>query len=160
MKRTLLLILIIASATIARAQQTLSPKRSDPNADISIPMPVNDNSKVVTEEDPSKIYTEVEQAPTFVGGMDKFYDYLHANVRYPASAKANNTEGKVFVAFVVEKDGSFTDIKVLRGLSPDCDVEAIRLIKMCPHWRPGIRNGRPVRVAYTIPINFELPDKN
>ncbi len=160
MKKTLLIFLLITCAVIARAQQTSTPKRGDPNAEISIPMPVNDNAKVVTEEDPNIIYTEVEQAPTFVGGMDKFYDYLHANMRYPASAKANNTEGKVFIGFVVEKDGSFTDIKVLRGLSPDCDAEAIRLIKICPHWRPGIRNGRPVRVAYTIPINFELPDKN
>lgn len=151
---------MIASALIAHAQQTLSPKHSDPNADISIPMPINDSTKKTLDDDPHKIYTEVEQAPTFVGGMDKFYNYLKVNLRYPASAKANNTEGKVIVGFVVEKDGSFTDIKVLHGLSPDCDTEAIRVMKVCPHWRPGIRNGRPVRVAYTTPIDFELSNSN
>jgi len=157
MKKTLLIFLLITAAIIARAQQTSTPKRGDPNAEISIPMPVNDSTQKALD-DPNKIYTEVEQEPTFVGGMDKFYNYLKTNLKYPAGAKANNTQGKVFLRFVVEKDGSFTDIKVLRGIAPDCDAEAIRLMKACPHWRPGIRNGRPVRVAYTLPIVFQLSE--
>jgi len=157
MKKTLLFFLLIASAIVARAQQTSTPKHGDPNAEISIPEPLGDSNQKPLD-DPNKIYTEVEQAPTFVGGMDKFYNYLKTNLKYPASAKANNTEGKVFLRFVVEKDGSFTDIKVLRGISPDCDAEAIRLMKACRHWRPGIRNGRPVRVAYTVPIVFQLSE--
>src|SRR5579862_2215651 len=160
MKRTLLLFLLIVPAIATRAQQTSTPKRGDPNADIIIPAPIGNSTPLPLDDDPNKIYTEVEQTPTFPGGMAKFYNYLQNNLQYPASAKANNIRGKVFLSFVVEKDGAFTDIKVLRGISPDCDAEAIRLMKVCPKWRPGVRSGKPVRVAYSIPVTFSLPDND
>lgn len=131
--------------------------KGDPNADIKIDEPVgNSDVKQVVEEDPNKIFTAVEKEPGFAGGIEKFYSYLQKNIHYPAIAKENNVQGKVFVTFVVEKDGSLTDIKVVRGIGSGCDEEAKRVLANSPKWTPGIQNGRPVRVQYTMPINFAL----
>ena len=131
--------------------------KGDPNAEIKIDEPVgNSDVKQVTEEDPNQIFTAVEQEPSFAGGIDKFYKYLQNNIRYPAVAKENNVQGKVFVTFVVERDGSLTDIKVVRGIGSGCDEEAMRVLRNSPKWKAGIQNGRPVRVQYTMPISFTL----
>ncbi|HVV55611.1 MAG TPA: TonB family protein [Mucilaginibacter sp.] len=131
--------------------------KGDPNADIVINEPVgNSDVKQVTEEDPNKIFTSVEKEPEFAGGIEKFYAYLQKNMHYPAIARENNVQGKVYVTFVVEKDGSLTDIKVLRGIGSGCDEEAVRVLKNSPKWTPGIQNGRSVRVQYTMPISFIL----
>jgi protein TonB len=135
--------------------------KGDPNADIKIDEPVgNSDVKQVTEEDPNKIFTAVEQEPTPAGGMPAFYKYLQNNMRYPAVAKENNVQGKVFMQFVVEKDGSLTDVKVIRGIGSGCDQEAIRVLQNAPKWRPGIQNGRPVRVQYNVPISFTLQQED
>jgi len=101
-----------------------------------------------------KIFTAVEAEPSFPGGIEMFYRFLQYNIRYPAKAFEDKIQGKVFISFVVEKDGSLTDIKVLRGIGGGCDEEAVRVMKTSPKWRPGIQNGRPVRVQYTMPISF------
>ncbi|MFB9842118.1 energy transducer TonB [Mucilaginibacter ginsenosidivorans] len=135
--------------------------KGDPNADIKIDEPVgNSDVKQVTEEDPNKIFTAVEQEPTPVNGMAAFYKYLGNNIRYPAVAKENNVQGKVFMQFVVEKDGSLTDVKVIRGIGSGCDQEAVRVLQNAPKWRPGIQNGRPVRVQYNVPISFTLQQED
>jgi protein TonB len=135
--------------------------KGDPNADIKIDEPVgNSDVKQVTEEDPNKIFTAVEQEPTPNGGMGAFYKYLGNTIRYPAVAKENNVQGKVFMQFVVEKDGSLTDVKVIRGIGSGCDEEAIRVLKNAPRWKPGIQNGRPVRVQYNVPISFTLQQED
>ena len=132
-------------------------QKGDPNADIKIDEPVgNSDVKQVTEEDPNKIFTAVEKEPGFPGGDEAFLRYLQKNIHYPAIAKENNVQGKVFLSFVVEKDGSLTDIKTVRGIGSGCDDEAMRVLKASPHWKPGIQNGRPVRVSYTIPVSFTL----
>jgi len=132
-------------------------QKGDPNAEIKIDEPVgNSDVKQVTEEDPNKIFTAVEQEPSYPGGLDKFYAYLGRNIHYPAVAKENNVQGKVFLTFVVERDGSLTDIKVLRGIGSGCDEEAVRVLRAAPKWKPGIQNGRPVRVQYNVPITFTL----
>ncbi len=135
--------------------------KGDPNADIKIDEPVgNSDVKQVTEEDPNKIFTSVEQNPEFQGGEAAFARYLSKNIHYPAVAKENNVQGKVFLQFVVERDGSITDIKVVRGIGSGCDEEATRVLKNSPHWKPGIQNGRAVRVYYTIPISFTLQQED
>ncbi len=107
--------------------------------------------------DSNKIFTAVEKDPSYKGGLDKFYAYLQKYTQYPAEAYKKKLEGKVFVTFVVEGDGSLSQIKILRGVSPDIDAEAIRVMKNSPNWSPGIQNGRPVRVQFTVLINFKLP---
>jgi len=131
-------------------------QKGDPNADIVINTPVGNGDEKAVTEDENKIFTAVEQEPTPAGGIGKFYEYLAKNIRYPAVAKENNVQGKVFLTFVVERDGSITDVKVLRGLGNGCDEEAMRVLRAAPKWKPGIQNGRPVRVQYQVPISFAL----
>lgn len=134
--------------------------KGDPNADIRIDEPVGKSDiKQVTEEDPNQVFTSVENEPSFPGGIEKFYGYLGRAIHYPAVARENNVQGRVIVQFVVEKDGSLTDVHVLRGIGSGCDEEAVRAVKGSPKWQPGIQNGRPVRVQYTVPVNFQLSEQ-
>lgn len=152
MKKIFITIIMLAAFTTAKSQQA-TPKSGDPNADITIDEPVSTDKSSV---DPSKIFTAVEMEPSFPGGIEMFYKLLLYNIRYPAKAFENKVQGKVFVSFVIEKDGSLTDIKVVRALGSGCDEEALRVMKLSPKWKPGIQNGRPVRVQYTMPISFNL----
>ncbi len=129
----------------------------DPNAEIRIDEPVGNAPKeAAVTEDVNTIFTSVEVSPEFPGGIQKFYSYLQKNYRYPPMAREQGVSGKVIMQFVVERDGSLTDIKVLRDLGLGTGEEAIRLLKSMPKWKPGIQNGRPVRVAYTLPFALNL----
>lgn len=134
--------------------------KGDPNADIRIDEAVgkSDVKEAVVEENTNAIvsFAAVEKLPAFPGGEAAFGNYLSKNIRYPPVAKENNTQGRVIMSFVVEKDGSLTDIKVLRDIGGGCGPEAVRVLSKSPHWTPGIQNGKPVRVAYTMPVNFTL----
>ncbi|MFN3380653.1 MAG: TonB family protein [Runella zeae] len=107
-----------------------------------------------------KVYSVVQQSPEFVGGMKALGPYIQANMRYPAPAKRAYVSGKVFISFVVLKDGSFTDIRVIKGIGFGCDEEALRLVKTMPAWKPGMQDGKPVNVRYNLPIHFELDKKS
>jgi len=132
-------------------------QKGDPNADIRIDEPVgNSDTKAVTEEDPNQIFTQVEKQPEFPGGLDAFAKYLQDNIKFPAVDRENGVSGKVICTFVVERDGSLTDIKAIRGPSETMKNEAMRVLKKSPKWSPGKQNGRNVRVSYTVPINFTL----
>lgn len=102
------------------------------------------------------VYTSVQQSAEFPGGINAFYQFLGKNLHYPPEARTSNIQGKVFLTFIVEQDGSLTDIKVLRGIGHGLDEEAIRVIKSSPKWTPGKQNGKPVRQQYTVPIQFTL----
>jgi protein TonB len=141
---------------LGKAQQP-AQKPKDPNADVIINMPM-DTAKNVPY-DPSRIYTAVEKLPVFPGGFQAFYKYLAQNIHYPASAVKDHIQGKVYVTFVVEKDGSLTDMKIMKSVSADIDAEAIRVLNSSPQWNPGSQNGRPVRVQFTVPIDFTLSAK-
>lgn len=108
----------------------------------------------VVEEAP--IFTVVESMPEFRGGMQELYTYLGNNIKYPVMAKESGIQGKVYVTFVVEKDGSITDVKLLRGIGGGCDEEAIRVVQSMPKWKPGKQRGKPVRVQYNLPVRFTL----
>ena len=130
----------------------------DPNADIKIDEPAGEApiEAAVTEDNSIKDFASVEVLPEFEGGMAGWGKYLQKNLKYPPMARENNITGRVIVSFVVEKNGKLTDIKVLRGIGGGCDEEAKRVLAIAPAWKPGIQNGRPVRVAYTMPIFFQL----
>lgn len=112
--------------------------------------------EVVVEEDENKIFTVVEQQPEFQGGYEAMMNFLKKNIRYPASARRMGVDGTVYVSFVVSKDGSISEVKVIRGLSADLDKEAVRVVSMMPPWRPGKQNGKPVFVRFVLPIKFKL----
>jgi TonB family protein len=102
------------------------------------------------------IFEKVEQVPTFPGGDLAFSKFISRNVRYPAIAREKNIQGRVIVSFIVEKDGTLTNTKVLRGIGGGCDEESVRVISLSPNWKPGSLNGKPVRVQYSVPISFAL----
>jgi TonB family protein len=119
-------------------------------------------SAIPKEEDENKVYTFVSLAkpPTYPGGMEKFYEFLSKNIKYPEAAIDNEIEGNVHVSFTVEKDGSLTDIKVERKLGFGIDEEAVRVLKTTKKWNPGVQNGRAARVKYNIPVKFSLDANN
>lgn len=102
-------------------------------------------------------YTVENQAPVFKGGMEQFYRFLARKIRYPLDAQRGKISGKVFLSFVVEKDGSLSDINVVRSVFPSIDEEAVKVLKQSPNWMPGIHRGLPIRVKYNLPIAFALP---
>ncbi|WP_419700132.1 TonB family protein [Mucilaginibacter sp. NFX135] len=104
------------------------------------------------------VYTSVEKVPEFPGGLDAFGQFLGKTIKYPKADRENGTQGRVIVTFVVEKNGSLSGLKVLRGVSRTIDAEAVRVLKLSPKWKPGIENHKKVRVQYTVPISFTLND--
>lgn len=114
---------------------------------------VLENDVEITEEE---IFVFVEESPQFPGGEDSLYDFLAKNIRYPDEAYHNKITGTVFVTFTIEKDGSVSNIKILRNIGGGCGEEAVRVIKLMPKWKPGKQSGKPVRCEYTLPIKFEL----
>ena len=110
--------------------------------------------KQVVEE--TKIFTVVEQMPLFPGGDAALMGYLRDNIHYPTVAAENGVQGRVVVGFVVERDGSITDVNVLRSVDPSLDREAMRVVKSMPKWTPGKQNGSAVRVKYQVPVTFRL----
>ena len=112
--------------------------------------------KAPEPEGPNKIYTIVEENPEFSGGKKELDNWFTTNLKYPANWRETGIGGTVYIGFVVEKDGSITDVQLKRGIGNGCNEEAIRLIKSMPKWKPGKENGQVVRVAYTLPIKFKL----
>ena len=107
-------------------------------------------------EEENKVFDIVEQQPLFPGGPAALLKYLSENTKYPVVAQENGVQGRVTVQFVVEKDGSISDVHVLRGVDPSLDKEAVRVVKSMPRWTPGKQNGITVRVNYRVPVLFRL----
>ncbi len=120
----------------------------------------NGGSVLVTLKDTVKkdnqIFTAVETPPSFPGGIEKFYQFLANHIKYPVQAREKSIQGRVIAQFIVEKDGSLSEIKTLREPGYGLGDEAVRVLSISPKWNPGIQNGKPVRVQYTVPVNFSL----
>lgn len=130
--------------------------KGDPNAELTVE-PVGNGPANVVEEVDNTIYNTagIEVKPDFPGGMEKFYKFIQNNYQAP---EEEGLKGKVYVTFVVEKDGSLTDIKVLRDIGYGTGKEAIRVLNKCPKWTPGEQNGKKVRVLYSLPISVQSPE--
>lgn len=115
--------------------------------------PVEVTEKKVVEQE---IFTVVEDQPSFPGGEAARMQYLQKNIEYPQMARESGIEGTVFVTFVVETDGTVTQVRILRGIGGGCDEEALRVVRNMPKWKPGKQRGRPVRVQFNMPIRFKL----
>ena len=117
----------------------------------------NDTIEKVFDDDHIFQIFMVDIKPEFPSG-EAFYDFLKKNIVYPKEAQEKEIQGRVIISFVIEKDGSVTNVTVIRGIEPMLDAEAVRVVKLMPRWKAGERNGKTVRVEYTIPINFKLSD--
>jgi len=114
------------------------------------------SSQANSEQTQEKVYLEVEQMPEFPGGSLELQRFLANSVKYPIDAAKNEIQGRVFVTFVVGKDGSIKDARIVRGADPLLDAEALRVVKSSPKWQPGKQKGKVVAVQYTVPISFVL----
>ena len=115
----------------------------------------------LAQDTENKVYkfTELENPPTYPGGMENFYRFLGQNMKYPAEAKKNDIQGTVFLSFVVEKDGTIADLKIDKKLGYGTDEEALRVIKLAGMWNPGTVEGKAVAAKYNIPVKFSLNKK-
>lgn len=120
--------------------------------------PVSPEAKEAPADSTAKeeVFMVAEQMPEFPGGMKEMLKFLQENVKYPENAMKNNVQGRVIVQFVIEKDGTPTEFKVLRSVDPDLDAEALRVMKAMPKWKPGMQKGQVVRVKFTVPVSFKL----
>ena len=103
-----------------------------------------------------KVFEKVEDMPEFPGGEQAMMDFVGKNVQYPKEAMEKEISGRVLVGFIVEKDGSVNEVKIVRGIGGGCDEEAVRVVKAMPKWKPGKEKGKPVRVSYMMPFTFKL----
>ena len=145
-----LLMIVSNIESVARSVQRVNKTLTTndlPKQDMSFAVP----------QDTTEIFAVVEQMPQFPdGGMAGLMKYLADNLRYPESARKAGTQGRVTVQFVVGKDGSISNVSILRGVNPDLDKEAIRVISAMPKWMPGLQKGKPVNVQFTVPVMFHL----
>lgn len=116
----------------------------------------DEGPKVIETPVQAEIFTVVEEQPGYPGGEEARISFLQQNIKYPEEAKELGIQGRVFVTFVVEVDGSITDVRVLRGIGGGCDEEAVRVVRAMPKWVPGKQRGVPVRVQFNLPIKFTL----
>ncbi|WP_406826281.1 energy transducer TonB [Pedobacter sp. KACC 23697] len=145
-------------------QAVISDKTQDgiiaPNATISDNKGTGDGTGTAKEgtgtAEDKEIYLGADEYPEFNGGAKAWSKYMERNLRYPYQAQEDGIQGKVFVSFVVEKDGSITDVSVIKGIGFGCDEEAMKVIKKSPLWKPGKNKGIPVRVRYNMAINFQI----
>ena len=101
-------------------------------------------------------FEEVDEMPEYPGGKEGLFKFISENVQYPEKAKKETVTGKVFVSFVIDKDGSVTDVKIARSVNPELDDEAVRVVKKLKKWTPGKKDGEVVKVGFTMPIKFAL----
>lgn len=114
--------------------------------------PVKEEEEIVEQE----IFTIVESMPEFPGGQQAMLEFIARNIKYPPLARESGIQGRVFVNFVVEPDGSVSNVKVIRGIGGGCDEEAVRVVQSMPKWIPGRQRGKPVRVSFNLPVRFTL----
>jgi len=145
--------------------QNIEVVKDDQKVDENQVVLTENNDKVEIKEikieaDPEpvaeEIFDVVEENPEYPGGLKEMYTFLNANMKYPPMARESGVQGKVYVQFIVEKDGKVTDVQVLRGIGSGCDEEAVRVVKMMPNWKAGKQRGKPVKVRYKLPVTFKL----
>jgi protein TonB len=131
----------------------VSTSTQEGNTDLSLPL----ENPVVAEPLEEKIFTHVEEMPSYPGGNDALMNYLQKNIRYPVQARENNIEGTVYISFMIDNNGKIRDATLLRGLGGGCDEEALRVVKLMPDWKPGRQNGTNVKVkGIVVSVKFSL----
>ena len=119
---------------------------------------IDNDVDIIVEDEPEEpeVFMVVEDMPEFPGGTAALMQYLQKNIKYPSICRENNIQGRVLVTFIVNKDGAVVEPEVVKSVNPYLDKEALRVISTMPKWKPGSQRGKPVRVKYTVPVNFRL----
>lgn len=170
-----ILMLVLSSATInnSKTVTTINNKAQEifitPANQVSLAKVIDDAASVVTDttevrNEPdttdNKVFSSVETLPEFPGGVEAFGHFLASKIKYPSKAREQKVQGTVICTFIVEKDGNLSNIHTSRGVNPDIDAEAIRVLKLSPTWKPGVQNNHKVRTQFSVPIRFRLEDSN
>ena len=113
-------------------------------------------SDSTTSTSKEEVFTVVDVQPEYPGGKAKMHEFMVKQFNYPTEARNNNIQGRVYVSFIIEKDGSVSNTKVIRGIGYGCDKEAMRIVNAMPNWSPGMQDGEPKRVKFTLPVSFKL----
>ena len=145
-----LLLIVNARATAQQTTKANKTAREAKTADVT--------DIKINKADADTIFDVVEVAPEFPGGMDQMAKYLSENIKYPEEAKDKGISGRVYIEFVIEKDGAVSNVKVMKSIGGGCDEEGVRVVNAMPKWKPGMQKGKPVRVHYVLPIFFKLDD--
>ena len=156
------LILFVAVATMYCSCGQLATKDNEAreaNEDV-VELTTDAETDQTMPEDDAELVQVVEVFPEFPGGSDSLYAYIARNIKYPEAAKKEKIEGRVFVTFVVEKDGQVSNAKILRDIGGGCGEEAIRVVNNMPKWKPGTQYGKPVRTQFNLPVSFQLQDED
>lgn len=149
------MLVIVDDNTDIKDELEIEDTEVDDKTAITAVMQVS-NNKVEEKEEDAQVFFIVEEMPMFPGGDAALRNFIAQSVKYPVIAQENGIQGKVYVNFVVGKDGSISNATISRGVDPSLDKEALRVVNSLPKWKPGKQGGKPVRVSYTVPINFVL----
>jgi len=148
-------LLALASFSSASAIYLTTPENSPlTGTTVSVEQPSTIQTSNTQKED--SVFNVVEKMPLFNGGNEGLYSYLGKNIKYPDEAKIKGVQGTVYVTFIIEKDGSVSHVKILRGIGSGCDEEAFRVVESMPKWTPGYSEGKAVRVSFNLPIKYKL----
>ncbi len=148
------LLVIVDNNTEISEELEILDSEADAQTAITAVMQVTQSKEIDVED--NTIFISVEEKPEFPGGDRALLNFLNLNVKYPTVAQENGIKGTVTVSFVVNKDGSVTDARILRSVDQSLDKEALRVVNCLPKWKPGKQGGKPVRVSFSVPINFKL----
>jgi len=151
------LILLMSSEQVYGQNQKTENEKKDPTKSNSIKVNKKDSIQSKERDEHILCYLVLEKVPAYPGGDDKLVEYLSKNIIYPKEAVAKKIQGRVICKFMVNEDGSITNIEVIRSVDPLLDAEAIRVIKTLPKFVPGTQHDKPVGVYFTLPITFSLP---
>ncbi len=147
------MIILFALAMCVGCGQSSEQKEESVPTDVTKAVEAEDED---TLENGEQVFRVVEVMPKFPGGDAELLKFIAKNVKYPQESQNKGEQGRVICSFVVTKDGTLTNYKVIRGISPALDQEAVRVLQMMPRWTPGTQKGKPVAVKYTVPITFKL----
>lgn len=149
------MLVIVDDNTDIKDELEIEDSEVDDKTAITAVMQVT-STKAEEKEEDAPVFFIVEEMPEFPGGEAALRAFIAQSVKYPVIAQENGIQGKVYVNFVVGKDGSISQAKIARGVDPSLDKEALRVVNSLPKWKPGKQGGKPVKVSYTVPINFQL----
>ena len=135
---------------------TFDVKGNDESGEVLKAKEVIATEPVKPKEEENKVFDVVEQMPSYPGGNGALMQYLSSHIKYPVIAEENGIQGRVICTFIVERDGSITDVRIAKSVDPSLDKEAVRVVSSMPKWIPGKQDGKPVRVEYTFPVTFRL----
>lgn len=147
-------VLTIVEDDVEVADTDIPDSESDDNTEVEV---VKMDQPVIEEEaEDAPVFVLVEEMPEFPGGQSEIIRFITSNTKYPSIAVENGIQGKVYVSFVVNAKGKVENVKVVRGVDPSLDKEAVRVIESMPAWKPGKQRNKPVKVSYTMPVSFKL----